>query len=112
MNSSSGVLVVDRLPRVSLHPRRSAKWTDGDDACFLGASYGLSPDPWQAEIIGSWLARRAGGRFAGGRCGVSVPRQNGEDAILEVVEPFKLGDLGRRILHTGHSAKTAWQAYR
>lgn len=103
--------MVDRLPRVSLHPRRSAKWTDGDDACFLGGSYGLSPDPWQAEIIASWLGRRADGRLAAGRCGVSVPRQNGKNAILEVVELFKMAVLGRKILHTAHEVKTARKAF-
>src|SRR5699024_2761557 len=80
-------------------------------ACFLGASYGLSPDPWQAEIIASWLGRRADGRLAAGRCGVSVPRQNGKNAILEVVELFKMAVLGRRILHTAHEVKTARKAF-
>jgi hypothetical protein len=105
------VLLGRQEPRVRLEPRRSEKWTDGDDACFLAASYGLTPDPWQALVITSWLGRRPDGRLAAGRCGLAVPRQNGKNGVLEVVELFKMVVLGRRILHTAHEIKTARKAF-
>jgi len=42
---------------------------------------------------------------------LAVPRQNGKNAVLEMVELFKLADMGRRILHTAHQVKTAREAF-
>lgn len=111
MSSTHAVLLGSQDPRVRHEPRRSEKWTDGDDACFLAASYGLTADPWQEVIVTSWLGRRADGRLTSGRCGLSVPRQNGKNAILEIVELFKMVVLGRKILHTAHEVKTARKAF-
>jgi hypothetical protein len=77
----------------------------------LAAKYGKAPDDWQAEVITAWLSRKADGLLAAGRCGVSVPRQNGKNAILEIVELFKLVVQGRQILHTAHEVKTARKAF-
>lgn len=49
--------------------------------------------------------------LAAGRCGLSVPRQNGKNAILEVVELLKIVVLGRKVLHTAHEVKTARKAF-
>jgi len=111
MSSTRAVLPGNQEPRVKHEPRRSGKWTDGDDACFLAASYGLTADPWQEAIVSSWLGRKADGKLAAGRCGLSVPRQNGKNAILEIIELFKLVVLGRKILHTAHEVKTARKAF-
>ena len=96
-------------PRVRVAP----KWrnTDGDDAAFLSGAYGLVPDPWQSLVVDDILAVRADGRWSATRCGLSVPRQNGKNAVLEVVELHKLVVLGRKILHTAHEVKTARKAY-
>ncbi|WP_407316656.1 hypothetical protein UQW22_09935 [Isoptericola halotolerans] len=111
MSSTPAVLLGNQEPRVKLEPRRSPKFDDGDDACFLASRYGLTPDPWQALIIASWLGRRPDGRLAAGRCGLSVARQNGKNGILEIVELFKVVVLGRKILHTAHEVKTARKAF-
>lgn len=111
MSSTRAVLLGSQEPRVRLEPRRSEKWTDGDDACFLASSYGLTPDPWQALVVTSWLGRKADGMLASGRCGLAVPRQNGKNGVLEVVELFKIVVLGRRVLHTAHEVKTARKAF-
>lgn len=111
MSSTHAALLGRQEPRVALEPRRSAKWTDGDDACFLAASYGLTADPWQAAVVTSWLGRKANGSLAAGRCGLSVPRQNGKNAVLEIVELFKIVVLGRKVLHTAHEIKTARKAF-
>ena len=96
-------------PRVRVAP----KWrnTEGDDAAFLSGAYGLVPDPWQSLVVDDILAVRADGRWSATRCGLSVPRQNGKNAVLEVVELHKLVVLGRKILHTAHEVKTARKAY-
>jgi len=98
-------------PRVKLEPKRSPKFEDGGDACFLASRYGLTPDPWQEMVITSWLGRTPADRLAAGRCGLAVPRQNGKNGILEVVELFKIVVQGRKILHTAHEVKTARKAF-
>ncbi|WP_226925364.1 ATP-binding protein [Georgenia thermotolerans] len=40
-----------------------------------------------------------------------MPRQNGKNGILEVVELFKIVVLGRKVLHTAHEVKTARKAF-
>lgn len=98
-------------PRVRLEPRRSRRFADGDDACFLASQYGLTPDPWQAAVVIAWLGRTADDRLAAGRCGLAVPRQNGKNGVLEIVELFKMVVQGRRVLHTAHEVKTARKAF-
>ena len=83
----------------------------GGDAGELGRAYGLTPDPWQQQVLDDWLAVGGNGRLASGVCGVFVPRQNGKNAILEVVELFKATIQGRRILHTAHELKSARKAF-
>lgn len=80
------------------------------DAAYLSSSYGLTPDPWQATVLDGWLGRR-GGRWVSGRCGLTVPRQNGKNGVLEIVELFKMVSLGRAVLHTAHEVKTARKAF-
>lgn len=85
--------------------------SEGEDAAFLSQSYGLSPDEWQSLVVDDVLAVRADGRWVSSRCGLSVPRQNGKNAVLEIVELYKMVALGRRILHTAHEVKTARKAF-
>lgn len=49
--------------------------------------------------------------LAAPRCGLAVPRQNGKNALIEIVELFKMVELGRRVLHTAHEVKTARKAF-
>lgn len=111
MKSASVVLHGRQEPRVRLEPKRSARFDDGGDACILAARYGLEPDEWQATVIHSWLGRTVDDRQSAGRCGLAVPRQNGKNAVLEIVELFKLVVLGRKVLHTAHEIKTARKAF-
>jgi len=111
MKSTPVALLGKQEPRVQLEPTRSPKFDDGDDACFLASRYGLTADVWQAAVVASWLGRRADGSLSAGRCGLSVPRQNGKNAVLEIVELFKIVVLGRKILHTAHEVKTARKAF-
>lgn len=110
MSYKPAVPIGAQRPRVSLRPAAS-DLRDAEDAITLSSSYGLAPDDWQAWTIQGWLARKSNGKLAASRCGIAVPRQNGKNGILEIVELFKLVVLGRRILHTAHEVKTARKAF-
>lgn len=109
MSSRSAALLGVQSPRVQLVP--AFKSSDVEDATFLSASYGLIPDPWQELVLTAWLARRADGSWAAGRCGLAVPRQNGKNGIIEIRELFGMVVLGEKFLHTAHEVKTARKAF-
>lgn len=110
MTSSRSVsLRGSQEPRVAVFPR--ARTSDADDAAFLSSSYGLTPDSWQYTVLDGWLARRGDGRWAATTAGCAVPRQNGKNGILEVVELYFMIGLGLRVLHTAHEVKTARKAF-
>lgn len=96
-------------PRVRLAPR--AHSSDAGDACFLASGYGLTPDPWQSDVLADWLGRRKDARWAASRCGLAVPRQNGKNGVIEVRELFGMIALGEKFLHTAHEVKTARKAF-
>lgn len=97
------------LPRVSTVP--SYAWDEADDAAFLSSSYGLTPDGWQMVPLKGLLSRREDGKYAASRVGMSVPRQNGKNGIIEVRELFGMVALGEKFLHTAHEVKTARKAF-
>ena len=103
------ILKGSQVPRIAHYPK--AKWTEADDCAFLAASYGLVPDEWQMRVLEAWLGRKADGTWAAGRWGLAVPRQNGKNGILEMVELFFMVALGLKILHTAHEVKTARKAF-
>lgn len=78
----------------------------------MSASYGLTLDGWQFLVLDGWLGETRFGRWAAGRCGVSVPRQNGKNGIIEVRELYGMVALGERFLHTAHEVKTARKAFK
>jgi hypothetical protein len=77
----------------------------------LAASYGLVPDPWQAAVLAAWLGRGPDDRFTATSCGLSVPRQNGKNALIEMRELYGMCVIGERVLHTAHEVKTARKAF-
>ena len=96
-------------PRVNHHPK--APLNDAEDCAFLAASYGLVPDEWQLHVLKAWMGRKRDGSWAAGRWGITVPRQNGKNGVLEMVELFFMVALGLKILHTAHEVKTARKAF-
>jgi phage terminase large subunit-like protein len=110
MSSRAAVLTGSQEPRVHLQPK-TIKWSEADDAAFLATSYGLTPDPWQILVLHDWLGRKVDGKWAAGRCGLSVPRQNGKNGVIEVRELYGMVALGERFLHTAHEVKTARKAF-
>ena len=85
---------------------------DGVDAIDLAEGYGLTTDAWQSHVIRSWMRRDSFGRWSAGRWGIAVPRQNGKNAIIEVVELYGMAVLGLKFLHTAHEVKTARKAFK
>lgn len=96
-------------PRIKLAP--SYVTTDGPDAAYLSSQYGLTPDPWQADVLDSWLGRDKHDIYTASRCGLMVPRQNGKNGVLEMRELYGAAVLGEKILHTAHEVKTARKAF-
>lgn len=99
-----------QAPRVRVAPSRRSR-TYGDLAADFAAAYGLTPDPWQQLVLNDWL-RESRGRWASLTCGLSVPRQNGKNGVLEVRELFGMVGRGEKILHTAHQVKTAQKHFR
>lgn len=102
-------LIGCQTPRIANFPK--GKWSDADDCAFLAEAYGLKPDPWQMNVLKAWMNKTADDRWAAGRWGIAVPRQNGKNGILEMVELFFMVELGLKILHTAHEVKTARKAF-
>ena len=91
-------------PSFSVVPKHTG--SEGGLACDLADGYGMTPDPWQRTVMVGWLATLAGGRWAASDCGISVPRQNGKNGIMEFLELYLAAILGLKILHTAHEVKT------
>lgn len=94
---------------MQVEPKR--RFSDGEDASELAAAYGLVPDEWQRLVLDAWLGRDEFDKFTATTCGLSVPRQNGKNAILEIFELYHLTCIGSAILHTAHEVKTARKSF-
>lgn len=99
-------------PSLRVVPRKATDWSLGELAIKLASAYGLTADPWQADPIRCILARRKDGRWAAATTKITVPRQNGKNGVLEVIELFGMVVLGLKFLHTAHEVKTARKAFR
>lgn len=96
-------------PRFCIEPERQE--TDGADAAELIAAYGQALEPWQRLVLDCWLGR-ADGKYSTTTAGISVPRQNGKNQIIEGREFFGMVISGERILHTAHQVKTSKKSFR
>lgn len=71
----------------------------------------MDMDEWQRTVLDAWLGRDERDRFTALSCGLSVPRQNGKNAVIEVRELYGLVATGEKFLHTAHEVKTARKAF-
>ena len=109
MSSKTGARKGKQQPRLKLEPKRA--YTDGADVAEFSQAYGLAPDAWQAMVLDAWLGRDEKDKFTATTCGLSVPRQNGKNAVIEMRELYGLVIIGEKILHTAHEVKTARKAF-
>lgn len=100
----------NQIPRIRIEPPRSA--TDGTGAAMLMQAYGVTLDEWQRLVLDSWLGTDPAGQYTVTSAGLSVPRQNGKNCIVEARELYGLVVNGERILHTAHQVRTAKKAFR
>lgn len=85
--------------------------TAADDAVDLAAVAGLNLDPWQEYVLRGALGERQDGRWSAFRVCLTIPRQNGKNAILEARELAGLLLFGEQVIvHTAHEFKTAYNS--
>ena len=97
-------------PRIRIEPAR--KDTEGKGAAMLMQAYGVQLDEWQQLVLNAWLGTDGKGKYTTISAGLSVPRQNGKNVIIEAREFYGLVINGEMILHTAHQARTTRKAFR
>lgn len=83
----------------------------GASAGKLADICGLTPDAWQSNILLDWFGVDDEGEYTSSICGLSVPRQNGKNALLEMRELYGAWALGEKILHTAHEVRSHTSAF-
>lgn len=87
------------------------KNTYGKEAISLYNSTGRIAQKWQENLVKTILAYNKDDLFIHTKVGYAVPRRNGKNEILTIIEMWGL-DKGLRILHTAHRTTTthvAWE---
>ena len=108
--SSLAVRRGSQKPTVLIAPK-IADTSDGDEAIELAGLLGINLDEWQCELIRLILGRDEGGRLAALTVAVSIPRQNGKNTVLHVIEIYLLLMKRTKILHTAHRTDTARESF-
>jgi phage terminase large subunit-like protein len=111
-NSRSGALLERRAGSQrpgKLHlPDGAVDFGAGRDAVEFAATIGIVLDDWQRWLVEQLLAERADGRLAASTGVILVPRQNGKNVVLAVIELYGLAVAGlRRQVHSAHLGDTA-----
>ena len=78
---------------------------DGEFAIEMANAYGYKPDPWQELLIKQMYTEECV------QIGISVPRQNGKNGAVEVLELFSPMMLGKVIVHTAHRRDTVMKHF-
>lgn len=99
------------MPRIHVKPPAKNCAEFGKDASELVKAYGFTLDPWQELVLNDWLSVDNTFHFINETCGLSVPRQNGKNALIEARELYGLVTVGEKFLHTAHEVKTARKAF-
>lgn len=99
-----------QTPRVEWLPP-AASHADADDAEFLCAGYGITPDPWQRHVLRAWLATDSDGRWAAARCGLALARQQGKSELLLMRTLYALIVCGERVLYSAHAVRSGQRMF-
>ena len=86
--------------------------TYGQKAIDLYNATPRTAQEWQELMLRDILAYNDEGLWVHTKFGYSVPRRNGKNEIVAMVELFGLVELGVKILHTAHrttTGHTAWE---
>lgn len=94
-----------------VEPRGRGDQSDLADALELARYVDVSLYPWEEDVLGCWLARGSGYRLLYPSCGLSVPRQNGKNLVIEQRELLEIASFGGHVLHTAHRVKTSKKSF-
>lgn len=86
------------------------KKSDGKKAIELYKKTKREIYPWQETIVNRILAKNEDGLWTHSKFGYSVPRQNGKNEIVAIVELYALHQ-GLRVIHTAHRTSTSHKAW-
>lgn len=100
-------------PTLLHEPPDAADFTLGDIAVDWAREVaGIYPDEWQAELVRWTFARRSDGIWAARDVGAEVPRQNGKNIWLEIVELVSVFEFGDRLItHSAHRADVSHEHF-
>lgn len=108
-------LVGSQTPRILATPVADGGPPDlnlGDKAIELGKKAGIVLDEWQQDNVVRALAVRPDGKWAAETVARVIPRQNGKNGELEVIQLAKLFLVRERLqIHTAHLTDTAAEAF-
>lgn len=90
---------------------RGCSMEHAENALEFAEGYNYIADPWQAEVVRAWLRTDSTG-WVSSTWGLSVPRQNGKNGALEIVELYLMVALNLKILHTSHLLGSARKAFK
>lgn len=99
----------NQLPTQSLI--RSTKNSTGPEAVELYEKSGRTAHEWQRLLLDGIMSRNDEALWVHTKFGYSVPRRNGKNEILAIVEMWAL-ENGLKSLHTAHrttTSHTAWE---
>ena len=92
-------------------PTADIAYDSVDDIEMLAETVGISLYPWQKLVLRDWSARDVHDELVYGTDGLSVPRQNGKNVIIEIYELYGVAVCGWHILHTAHRVNTSKEAF-
>lgn len=90
-------------PTLLREPPDAVDWTISDLAVDYAKTVGYELDEWQSWAVRWAFVRRPDGLWAARDYGLEVPRQNGKNIVLEVIEIVAVFALGEKlVIHSAH----------
>ncbi|GFG72702.1 hypothetical protein MBOT_00670 [Mycobacterium botniense] len=109
--SNAPLLVGDQEPRILVAP--PAPTSAAAEAIELAEYLGQPLDPWQQLVLHNALGETLDGKWAAFEVGLTVPRQNGKSAVIEIRMVAGLLLWGEElVVYSAHEFKTVVQIMR
>ena len=90
-------------PTLLHEPPDADDWSISELAIDYAAAVGYELDEWQQDMVRWSFVRRRDGLWSARDYGIEVPRQNGKNIVLEVIEVVALFALGEDlVIHSAH----------